>query len=150
MDQRILRIRTTQAELAPWTFRNDDNEERYLPMSDFYDLVSPVQRKHRMGLLFDYQLDVVKHELIELNPGRWKRVYVTQDQLKLDALTHYLDVGPNGKPFDDTPWMDDPLPVLYPHNNGWRVIDGNHRIVVAHLLKKTVYCARAVAKPEYA
>lgn len=146
MDQRILRIRTAQAELDPWTPKNDEDEVRYVPTSEFSDLVRPIKKQHRMGLLYDYQLDVVKHEIIELNPKHRQRVYTTQDLLKLDALVHYLDVGPNGKLFDTEPWMDDPLPVLYPYLNGWRVIDGNHRVVVAHLLKKTVYCARAVDK----
>lgn len=147
MDQRILRIRTAQAELDPWTPQNDDDVARYIPMTEFSDLVRPIKQQHRVGLLYDYQLDVVKHEIIELTPKRRRRVYTTQDVLKLDALFHYLDVGPNGTPFDDTPWMGDPLPVLYPYLNGWRVIDGNHRIVVAQLLEKTVYCAIAVAKP---
>lgn len=148
MDQRIIRIRTAQVALEPWTPQNDDDTKRYIPMAEFSDLVEPIPQKYRKNLLYDYQLEVVKNDLLETNPKRQPRLYTTQDQLKLDALAHYLDVGPNGRPFDDTPWMDDPLPVLYPYLNGWRVIDGNHRIVVAQLLKKTVYCARAVAKPD--
>lgn len=149
MDSRIMHIRTKALGLPTYTWQDDD-PERFMPMTEFPDFVTMVTDRPGKPLLHDYQLNVAKHELIQFKHGPRDQLYTTQEAVCIDVLAYYLNNGPNGKPFDPVPWMDDPLPVLYPCAGGWRVIDGHHRLLAGSLLGRIVWCARAVVKPEFA
>ena len=148
MDPRILEITQAAETLLLAKPLGSDDGRRFLPMRMFRDLIRPVPM--RAKVLNDYQLDVVKHHFTEYVPNRNKPLYTLQSELLIPALAHYLDVGPNAQPYDDTPWMDDPLPVVHQFRNGWRIVDGHHRLIAGCLLDRTVYCATAQARPEYA
>lgn len=150
MDPRILKIRTKASYLPVYTWRNEDDPCRLMPLAEFKDFVTVLKDTPKNNLIHDHQLNVVKNRFITLIPSRKRKLYTTQTTVCIDVLDHYLETGPNGKPFDPVPWMDDPLPVVRKYRGGWHIIDGHHRILVGHLLNRVIYCAVAVPKPEYA
>lgn len=112
-------LKTYSASLPTWDEDDDEDPNWIVPMYEFEGIITALDP---WG---EYAADDVwpTEATVIITPDT--PIYSAQDSLRLDALVHYLD--DRDTLFDRDAWFGTDHPVVLPYEDGYQVLDGNHR-----------------------
>lgn len=109
-------VRTRVSSLPVWDY--DDNDEQWIRPIQEFDVVTKVDPD-----AVAWGRTKVTKETVTI--GVDTPLYSGQDSLRLDVLNHYLD--DRDSLFDPDGWFGTDHPVALPWEDGYLILDGNHR-----------------------
>lgn len=114
-------LRTRVSGLPEWNPESDEDPNWIRPLSEL-GVVTPVPSAD-VPFWGHIEVDPDDADTVTITPDT--PLYSAQDALRLDTLAHYLDDRDNL--WDPDGWYGTDHPVVTPWEDGYLVLDGNHR-----------------------
>lgn len=132
-------LRTRVSGLPEWSAGGDDDPNWIRPIPEL-GVVTPVPPA-AVPFWGCIEVDPDDAATVTITPDT--PIYSAQDSLRLDTLAYYLDN--RDELWDPDSWYGTDLPVVTPWEDGYLVLDGNHRTHADRMMgRPTLACLATI------